>query len=320
MKRCFASESILIQYDVELAARMITGITYSDSETLSHQVRNELIKLLNGPAIDVDKLDYILRDTWASGVSNFVFDVDRLTRSMMLAPDDLGRIKLHYSKSALSVLQSVIDAKNYLFEWVYCHHAVEYYSEVMRRSVKAMAARYGNQDDPDCFYRTVFSPEVFEKRLSLAEGDSICCPTDGDIVYLLKKSHAETPLPHLDEVLCHSPRLLPVWKTWVEYRQIFAKTLLVDKLPASIDTIVESAITRRLDCSSEDVMVIKARRNLYEANEGDIRIRMNEGSVSLKDIQGESRFVKSGRFFYLFVSSALLKRRNQILRILASLG
>lgn len=64
--------------DPVLAARMITGCRYDDSQTDEQGLANCLIALLHGEAIDVDKLDYLLRDTWASGVKNTAIDVDRL--------------------------------------------------------------------------------------------------------------------------------------------------------------------------------------------------------------------------------------------------
>jgi HD superfamily phosphohydrolase len=73
----FASSVVLIRYfgsavhsydkdiDLILLARMITGIEYSDKK---RSFENCFIRLLNGCPLDIDKLDYILRDSWACGL------------------------------------------------------------------------------------------------------------------------------------------------------------------------------------------------------------------------------------------------------------
>ena len=70
--------------DINLIARMITGCPFSDP---TRGIENCLISLLNGSAIDVDKLDYIIRDTWASGVNNVRIDDKRLLSSLQIKQD-----------------------------------------------------------------------------------------------------------------------------------------------------------------------------------------------------------------------------------------
>lgn len=72
--------------DALLAARMILGCKYSKPDTLIKKFENKLILLLNGNGIDVDVLDYIQRDSWASGVSNVEIDFNRLLSSLMIKP------------------------------------------------------------------------------------------------------------------------------------------------------------------------------------------------------------------------------------------
>lgn len=96
--------------DPLLASRMILGCRHIGADTTALRLENCLISLLNGRAIDVDKLDYIMRDTWASGIDNTSIDVHRLLSS--ISYDEDGN-RLAFKKSALSVLQSVVDARNH---------------------------------------------------------------------------------------------------------------------------------------------------------------------------------------------------------------
>jgi HD superfamily phosphohydrolase len=73
-----------IENALAFIARMILGIKYENYEP-EFQVRNCFVELLNG-SIDVDKLDYIIRDTKSSGISNITIDIDRLINSLTIIP------------------------------------------------------------------------------------------------------------------------------------------------------------------------------------------------------------------------------------------
>lgn len=71
------------QRDICFIARMILGLKYTGFEP-EKQIRNCFIELLNGSNFDVDKLDYVIRDTQMSGISNVNVDVERLLNSLSI--------------------------------------------------------------------------------------------------------------------------------------------------------------------------------------------------------------------------------------------
>lgn len=71
--------------DLCFIARMILGLKY-DEFTPEKQIKNCFIELLNGSNFDVDKLDYIVRDTKMSGISNISIDIERLLKSISIIP------------------------------------------------------------------------------------------------------------------------------------------------------------------------------------------------------------------------------------------
>lgn len=66
-----------IDNDICFIVRMVLGLKYQGYEP-EMQIRNCFIELLNGDNFDVDKLDYVVRDTKMSGISNIDIDIDRL--------------------------------------------------------------------------------------------------------------------------------------------------------------------------------------------------------------------------------------------------
>lgn len=72
---------IVFHDDICFIARMIMGVKYEEFSP-ERQKRNCFIELLNGDNFDVDKLDYIVRDTHMSGINNVSVDVERLLGSL----------------------------------------------------------------------------------------------------------------------------------------------------------------------------------------------------------------------------------------------
>ncbi len=79
---------------VEFISRMIIGCKYTEKSKTS-SIKNCLISLLNSDSIDVDSLDYIIRDARMSGIDNMSIDVDRLLGSLTLVEmTELKKINL----------------------------------------------------------------------------------------------------------------------------------------------------------------------------------------------------------------------------------
>ncbi|WP_165253993.1 HD domain-containing protein [Adlercreutzia sp. ZJ304] len=70
--------------DVALMARMIIGCPYSSEVTAERSLDNCFISLLNSSSIDVDGLDYTMRDTQSSGMNNWNIDYERLLASLRI--------------------------------------------------------------------------------------------------------------------------------------------------------------------------------------------------------------------------------------------
>ncbi len=92
--------NIVFMDDLCFIARMIMGLKYEDWRP-ERQIRNCFIELLNGQNFDVDKLDYIVRDTQMSGINNISLDVDRLLNSLCIVTKTKYLNKLHLEKRDL---------------------------------------------------------------------------------------------------------------------------------------------------------------------------------------------------------------------------
>lgn len=79
-----------------------------------------LCSLVNSQ-LDVDRLDYLLRDSLMTGVKYGVYDVDRLIHMLRIAPDG---DKVIVAESGLAPIEKYIQARYHMYRQVYLHKTV----------------------------------------------------------------------------------------------------------------------------------------------------------------------------------------------------
>lgn len=114
--------------DFELIIRSILGVEYVNDDVACGscnnddiKVKNLLINLLHSKIFDMDKLDYIMRDSFYTGIGVPKIDTHRLFKNMHLNEDDYTLV---FTSKAVPSLQNMIDARDGLYMNVYNHHTV----------------------------------------------------------------------------------------------------------------------------------------------------------------------------------------------------
>lgn len=109
------------EWDVDpmLVANLVAGPQHGD-EPLT-QVQTLLRSLLDS-GLDVDKLDYLVRDAHGANVPYGLVDVQRLIGALATWRDSDGRPTLAVEAKGISALQSLVFAKHLMFSTVYWHH------------------------------------------------------------------------------------------------------------------------------------------------------------------------------------------------------
>lgn len=129
----------VLKIDYELIIRSILGIEYKvDSiATLEENgIKNIIVRLINSSVFDMDKLDYIMRDSFYTGIGTPQIDTKRLFRNIYLNEN----YNFVFTSKAVPPLQNMIDARDGLYMYVYNHHAVVFsdflYTYIARRISK----------------------------------------------------------------------------------------------------------------------------------------------------------------------------------------
>lgn len=119
LKPCYENEddTIDLNVDLELIVRCIIGYEY-EGNTKDIAEKNLLIRLINSSVFDMDKLDYIIRDSLYTGIGTPVVDTHRLFRNMYVTE----QYTLLFTSKAVPALQNMIEARDNLYMYVYNHH------------------------------------------------------------------------------------------------------------------------------------------------------------------------------------------------------
>ena len=191
----------LIYVDFELICRCILGLEYDTSLDVyagdqatyqQNRKKNVIIHLINSRAFDMDKLDYIIRDSCMTGIGAPVIDTNRLFRNMYLTDD----YDIVFSSRAVPALQNMVDSRDELYMYVYNHHAVIFsdfmYTYIFRRL--AHNARDFNILLQSAYHEA--NPEDLDRQLALSS-----LSTDDEITNFgsVPKEYLFSPGAILDE-------------------------------------------------------------------------------------------------------------------------
>lgn len=125
-----------LKIDIEFIFRCILGIKYDVSTKAKYEkyrISNIAIELINSKIFDMDKLDYIIRDSFYTGIGTPKIDIIQLFKNMYIS----SRYNLTFTSKAVPVLQNIIETRDNLYMYVYNHHTVVYsdfiYDYIFRR-------------------------------------------------------------------------------------------------------------------------------------------------------------------------------------------
>lgn len=107
---------------------------------------NCTINLLNSSIIDVDRLDYIIRDSATIGFKNAQVDYMRLLGGLRIVQND-GHLCIGYHKNAISVIESAVYAHDAEKKWVQGHPTILYEMEVLKNAMNTLTNIFSSPSD-----------------------------------------------------------------------------------------------------------------------------------------------------------------------------
>lgn len=273
----------------EFFARCITGYLYS-KEGKENSIKNCFVQLLNSAVIDVDKLDYLIRDAYITGFDTVNIDYHRLLDSITIiqSQNDDSLLEIAFYKGAVSVIENVIYAHDSERKWIQNHPIVLYENHILQHVMHFINEKLKTEN------ASLFSfKSLSVEGVSLGNsGDVIRLLSDDDIIVLMKKYYNDDPM--IAEFFHRRLRRHPIWKSEVEYKSFFLKLAPQGKLISSLeDALQETAdylsksrdnvISEKLiDTLEEEIKQIEAREELDDESK---KVNLANKEISLKVIK-----------------------------------
>lgn len=191
----------------EFFVRCITGYTYKGTGNLE-DIKNCFIGMLNSKVIDVDRLDYLIRDAYTSGFATINIDYVRLLKAITVK-EYKDKIILAYRKDAVSVIENVVYAHDAEKKWIQNHPVVLYEAYIIKHILEHLGEKLNTSE------AKLFSEESLSvKGHILNNGRKVSLMCDDDIIYLSKNVFSDDLSK---EFFDRNQRRHPVWKSEAEY-------------------------------------------------------------------------------------------------------
>lgn len=218
-RHSLTSHKDLALVDMALAARMVVGFLYGPGDPAAFGgeqtpvtlgIRNCLIQLLNNSLLDVDRLDYLGRDTRMSGYFNAPLDLECLAGSVTAVYLEDGWVAPAYRDTALRVFDLMFQAKLSHDTWVLANPAGPYDAALKAHCIRQL---YGDE------LTKVFSIDSLSRTGRIANGRRYRLLSDVDISADLK-ARTGGDFDELD-TRALGVRRTAAWRSWFEYHHLF---------------------------------------------------------------------------------------------------
>ncbi|MGB8519659.1 MAG: HD domain-containing protein [Candidatus Tumulicola sp.] len=90
-----------------------------------------LRELVSGPNLDADRMDYLQRDAYFTGIATGRYDAEQLVASLRLYQRD-GRVVMGIDARGVVALESFVMARYMMFASVYFHHTTRIFERVLQ--------------------------------------------------------------------------------------------------------------------------------------------------------------------------------------------
>lgn len=247
-------------------ARCILGYPYFIDLDEHKSFLNCLIAMLNSSIIDVDKLDYLIRDAYITGYDTVSIDYHRLLKNINFVFAK-GTYKIVYTQAAISVIENVIFAHDSEKKWIQNHPVVQYEAFLLQHAIEVLDSEY-----------SLFTYDALSQcGVDVFEGYKISLINDGDILFLMKNSRSD---PLIEEYFFRKNRRHPLWKSEAEYKAIFNKAF-TDNAYAELEEKIEDLVKYLSTTNSS----IELNQHAYEGLLKDINAIRNESENLLGNLR-----------------------------------
>ncbi|XXF76789.1 HD domain-containing protein [Myxococcaceae bacterium GXIMD 01537] len=134
------------------AASLITGARPPKDSGFTHDGVDwtPLLRAIVSGELDADRMDYLLRDSFYTGVNYGRYDLDWIVNNLNPAVKD-GRAYLALSRAAAFAFEDFLLSRYHMFVSVYYHHTSVNFDYMLRRYYEESPGEFEIPSDPEAF-------------------------------------------------------------------------------------------------------------------------------------------------------------------------
>ena len=148
-------------------------------------IRGEFRRMALGQLVssqlDVDRMDYLLRDTMMTGVKYGIYDLEWVLKSIEI---DQERDQLYVSAPGIYAVEDYLQARYYMFRQVYFHRTLRAAEAVLHSTLKRNLDLFANGKGVWCASGTAMESVLAGRKLTVAEHLSL---DDSDFIFHIKR-------------------------------------------------------------------------------------------------------------------------------------
>jgi HD superfamily phosphohydrolase len=228
-----------------------------------------LHQLISGQ-LDVDRMDYLSRDSFFSGVSEGVIGYDRILKMLVVHEG-----QLMVEEKAVYSVEKFLVARRQMYWQVYLHKTVLAAEKMLVKILQRVRAIYDKNDQGLCTQTELdFFLGEFDGNMNTAALEKFCAIDDHDVMHAVKRwTH------HPDQILSM------LCRRFLD-RKIYKVRLQAEPFPQEFIREKEEQVMEKFGISKEDLPYCcftgEASNTLYQTRDERINILFKDGSV--KDI------------------------------------
>lgn len=304
---------------------------------------NGAIEMIGLPKSSTDKIEGVLNARLSGKI------MGKIVGHIEKTEGDYITYEVGYSKSALSVIEDTLIARNRLYLWIYAHHKVTYNDYIMRNAALLSFLDNGynsiglaeklKQAKQQLFLRMNIDEMFFDNN-----GSENYLLNDNDFIHYLKTSYINNPANNkfANQWLSRQHNFA-VWKSYVEYNNFFSNlsseqrkklwNLLFDQSNARLRDLVlpaeasseeyENSVLNSFSADINYVWIKPSGFKLKEMDSSNLYIVLSDDSVKrFKDVISQEKVTEQyvdESFFYLYTSKKLdSKQKLELISYLKS--
>lgn len=259
-------------FERDFFSRCVTGHRYINEEKGKHDILNCFIELLNSPIIDVDRLDYIIRDAQTIGFQSVLIDYERLLEGICIIEEN-GFHRLGFHKKALSIIENAIYAHDTQKKWIQNHPVILYEHFLLQHAMRSIDKYFADTG------KRFFSYEALTREgIDFGSKGKVALLADEDVLYMMKSVCSDMLI---EEYFARNRRRIPVWKSEAEYKALFEHDLgkkRLDQLERAFKDIEKYLIEHFAIPVIDDALLA-----YLQAEEGRLVEKRDGEKISAKD-------------------------------------